>query len=67
MLIFIKSFCGFTSRNGVFARGARLNCEVLTAQDGAATQLLSFTKVMTNDFHPSQLLCPGHAKVTENY
>ena len=35
ILIYINLFCGFTSRKVVFARGAHLNCEVLTAQDGA--------------------------------
>ena len=42
-----------------------LNCEVLTVQDGTATQLLSFTKVMTSAFPPSRSLLSGHAQVTE--
>ena len=34
-------------------------------QDGTATKLLSFTKVMTNDFPLSRSLLSGHAKVTK--
>ena len=49
---FTKSFCGFTSRKAVFAREEALKLRILTVQDGTATQLLSFTKVMTSDFLP---------------
>ena len=62
---FTKSFCGFTSRKAVFAREEALKLRILTVQDGTATQLLSFTKVMTNDFPLSRSLLSGHAKVTK--
>ena len=50
----------------VFLRERKLlELRILTVQDGTATQLLSFTKVMTSDFPLSRSLLSGHAKVTK--
>ena len=50
---------------GMLRERKLLELRILTVQDGTATQLLSFTKVMTSDFPLSRSLLSGHARVTE--
>ena len=48
ILIYINLFCGFTSRKLVFARGARLNCEVrLTPRSSPVPDTLELRKLLT--------------------
>ena len=62
---FTNSFCGFTSRRVVLRGRTRLELRILTAQDGAATELLLLAKVMTNACPPSRSLLSGHAQFTK--
>ena len=50
---------------GMLRERKLLELRILTAQDGAATELLLLAKVMTNDFPLSRSLLAGHAQVTE--
>ena len=63
---FTKSFCGFTSRKAVFAREEALR---IANTDRARWHGNAVAFVYESHDqrlpHPSQLPCPGHAKVTK--
>ena len=61
-----NSFCGFTSRGVVLRGRTRLELRILTAQDGAATELLLLAKVMTNAVLPRAPSFPDTHKLLKN-
>ena len=63
---FTNSFCDFTSHRVVLRGRTRLELRILTAQDGAATELLLLAKVMTNAVLPRALSFPDTHNLPKN-